>query len=99
MSDLFNMILSLFSAIALFLFGMHIMGEGLENVAQDRLKTFFNKAIKNRVMGAAVGAGVTAIIQSSTATTVMVIGFINAGLMNLHQAVRDRKSTRLNSSH
>ena len=82
-----NILLGLFSGLALFLFGMEFMGDGLENAAGSRLKSFFDKAITNPLKGALVGTIVTAIIQSSRATTVMVVGFVNAGLMSLYQAV------------
>ena len=82
-----NILLGLFSGLALFLFGMEFMGDGLENAAGSRLKSFFDKAITNPFKGALVGTIVTAIIQSSSATTVMVVGFVNAGLMSLYQAV------------
>ena len=82
-----NILLGLFSGLALFLFGMEFMGDGLENAAGSRLKSFFDKAITNPLKGALVGTIVTAIIQSSSATTVMVVGFVNAGLMSLYQAV------------
>lgn len=82
-----NILLGLFGGLALFLFGMEFMGDGLENAAGSRLKSFFDKAITNPFKGALVGTIVTAIIQSSSATTVMVVGFVNAGLMSLYQAV------------
>jgi len=81
-----NMSISLISAIFLFLFGLHFLGEGLKNATQDKLKTFFDIAIKNRVIGAIFGVIITGIIQSSTAVTVMTIGFVNAGLMTIIQA-------------
>ena len=87
MPGFFEIIMSLLSAIAIFMFGMKMMCDGLENVAQEKLKGFFNKAIKNPYMGALVGLIVAGVIQSSTATTVMVVGFVNAGLMNLAQSV------------
>ena len=82
-----NILLGLFSGLALFLFGMEFMGDGLENAAGSRLKSFFDKAITNPLKGALVGTIVTAIIQSSSATTVMVVGFVNARLIHLYQAV------------
>ena len=87
MSDYINIFLGLFSGLALFLFGMEFMADGLENAAGSKLKSFFDKAITNPLKGALVGTIVTAIIQSSSATTVMVVGFVNAGLMSLYQAV------------
>jgi len=86
MSTLMDMSFDLLSAIFIFLFGLHFLGEGIKNTTQDKLKTFFDKAIKNRVVGALFGTVITGIIQSSTAVTVMTIGFVNAGLMTLMQA-------------
>ncbi|MCL1991123.1 MAG: Na/Pi cotransporter family protein [Defluviitaleaceae bacterium] len=74
------------SAIFIFLFGLHFLAEGLKNATQDHLKLFFDKAIKNRVFGAIFGTIITGLTQSSTAVTVMTIGFVNAGLMTLLQA-------------
>lgn len=76
----------LIGAIFIFLFGLHFLAEGLKNAAQDKLKIFFDKAIKNRVFGALFGTLITAVTQSSTAVTVMTIGFVNAGVMTLLQA-------------
>lgn len=84
--DAFSMIISLFGGLGLFLYGMHIMGDGLENAAGDKMKFFFEKLTSNPILGVMTGAIVTATIQSSSATTVMVVGFVNAGLMNLYQA-------------
>lgn len=70
-----------------FLYGMQMMSDGLEKAAGDRLKSILEKLTSNRFLGVLVGAVITAIIQSSSATTVMVIGFVNARLMNLRQAV------------
>ena len=81
-----SMPINLLGAIFIFLFGLHFMGEGLKNATQGKLKAFFNKAIKNRVIGAIFGTIITGIVQSSTAVTVMTIGFVNAGLMTLMQA-------------
>ena len=80
-------IFMLFGGLALFLYGMNIMSEGLEIAAGDRLKSILEKLTSNRVLGMLVGAGITAVIQSSSATTVMVVGFVNSGLMTLRQAV------------
>jgi len=74
------------SAIFIFLFGLHFLAEGLKNATQDKLKLFFDKAIQNRVLGAIFGTIITAVTQSSTAVTVMTIGFVNAGVMTLLQA-------------
>lgn len=80
------MLVQLFGGLGLFLYGMKMMGDGLENAAGDRLKTILEKVTTNPVIGILVGAAVTTVIQSSSATTVMVVGFVNAGLMNLFQA-------------
>lgn len=76
----------LIGGLGLFLFGMKLMGDGLENAAGEKLKSIIEKVTSNRIIGVLVGAFVTAIIQSSSATTVMVVSFVNAGLMNLVQA-------------
>ena len=73
--------------LGMFLYGMNVMADGLQKSAGDRMKHLLEFLTRNRVMGILVGAGVTAIIQSSSATTVMVVGFVNAGLMTLVQAV------------
>ncbi|MCP4284997.1 MAG: Na/Pi cotransporter family protein [Gammaproteobacteria bacterium] len=79
--------MKLFGGLALFLFGMEQMSESLKAVAGERMKTILAKLTSNRFMGAATGAFVTAIIQSSSVTTVLVVGFITAGLMSLSQSV------------
>ncbi|MFQ9515816.1 MAG: Na/Pi cotransporter family protein [Eubacterium sp.] len=84
--DIFN-ILSLIGGLALFLFGMNIMGDALEKRAGNQLKNILEKLTASRWKGFLLGAGVTAIIQSSSATTVMVVGFVNSGIMNLKQAI------------
>ena len=80
-------ILSLLGGLALFLYGMHMMSDGLEEAAGDRMKTILEKLTSNRFLGILVGALITAVIQSSSATTVMVVGFVNSKLMTLSQAV------------
>ena len=80
-------VLSLLGGLALFLYGMHMMSGGLEAAAGNRMKSILEKLTANRFLGVAVGAGITAVIQSSSATTVMVVGFVNSGLMSLRQAV------------
>ena len=85
-----NTILNIFSllgSLAMFLYGMKVMSEGLEKFAGDRLRTILASMTKNRVTGVLTGIFVTAIIQSSSATTVMIVSFVNAGLMNLTQAI------------
>lgn len=76
-----------FGGLGLFIYGMHLMAAGLQKAAGKRLEQIIGVLTKNRVIGVFVGAMVTAIIQSSSATTVMVVGFVNAGIMNLNQAV------------
>ncbi|MBQ8213983.1 MAG: Na/Pi cotransporter family protein [Clostridia bacterium] len=84
--DLFN-VLTLIGGLCLFLFGMNIMGQALERSAGNRLQSMLGKLTTNKVAGLLTGIGVTAIIQSSSATTVMVVGFVNSGLMSLRQAI------------
>ena len=79
--------LSMVGGLALFLYGMHIMGEGLSKASGGKLETLLEKLTNNRLKAVLVGAGVTALIQSSSATTVMVVGFVNSGIMKLSQAV------------
>ena len=78
--------MSLLGGLALFLYGMKLMGEGLEKAAGDRLKRLLEALTRNPLMGLLVGVVFTMIIQSSSATTVMVVGFVNAGLLDLMQA-------------
>ena len=80
-------ILSMAGGLGLFLFGIRTMGDGLENAAGAKLKRMLEVLTGNRFLAVLVGFVVTAIIQSSTATTVMVVGFVNAGMMTLNQAV------------
>ena len=81
-----SMTMSLLGGLALFLYGMKLMGEGLEKAAGDRLKRLLESLTRNPLMGLLVGVVFTMIIQSSSATTVMVVGFVNAGLLDLMQA-------------
>lgn len=78
---------SLLGGLALFLYGMQMMSGGLEAAAGNRMKQILEKLTANRFLGILVGAGITAVIQSSSATTVMVVGFVNSGMMTLSQAV------------
>ena len=80
-------VLSLFGGLALFLYGMQMMSNGLEATAGNKMKSILEKLTSNRIKGVLVGAGITAVIQSSSATTVMAVGFVNSGLMTLQQAV------------
>ena len=83
----FTEIASLFGGLAMFLLGMKMMSDGLEQAAGNKMKLILEKLTSNRFLGVAVGAVITAIIQSSSATTVMVVGFVNSGLMTLRQAI------------
>lgn len=83
----FEMILGLLGGLALFLYGMQMMSDGLEDAAGNRMKKIVEKLTSNRFLGVAVGTIITAVIQSSSATTVMVVGFVNSGMMTLKQAV------------
>jgi len=82
-----TMVFGLIGGLGLFLYGMKVMGDGLEKAAGERLKKLIEILTNNRVMGVLVGTVVTGIIQSSSATTVMVVGFVNAGIMSLTQAI------------
>ena len=84
--DLFD-VLALIGGLCLFLFGMKVMGDGLERRAGSGLKSLLAKLSNNKIVGFLTGLGVTAVIQSSSATTVMVVGFVNSGLMTLKQSV------------
>lgn len=84
--DIFD-VLSMIGGLALFLYGMHIMGEGLSKASGGKLESILEKLTSNPVKAVLLGAGVTAVIQSSSATTVMVVGFVNSGIMKLTQAV------------
>lgn len=82
-----NIILGLLGGLALFLYGMQMMSAGLEAAAGNRMKVILERLTSNRFLDVAVGAGITAVIQSSSATTVMVVGFVNSGMLTLQQAV------------
>lgn len=79
--------LNLIGGLCLFLFGMNLMGQALERRAGSGLRSLLEKMTRNRLMGLLAGLGVTAVIQSSSATTVMVVGFVNSGLMTLRQSI------------
>ena len=83
--SIFN-VLSMIGGLALFLYGMHLMGEGLSKASGGKLESILEKLTSNPVKAVLLGAGVTAVIQSSSATTVMVVGFVNSGIMRLSQA-------------
>ena len=84
--DFFN-ILTMIGGLALFLYGMHILGEGLTKVSGGKMERLLEKLTSSALKAMLLGAGVTAVIQSSSATTVMVVGFVNSGIMKLSQAV------------
>ena len=82
-----EMLFKFVGGLGMFLYGMHVMAEGLQKTAGGKMKKLLGVLTNNRILAVLVGAAVTAIIQSSSATTVMVVGFVNAGLLNLTQAV------------
>ena len=82
-----SMVIPFIGGLAMFIYGMNIMADGLQNAAGSKMKKILEVLTQNKLMGILLGALVTAIIQSSSATTVMVVGFVNAGLMNLTQAI------------
>ncbi len=84
--DIFNL-LNMIGGLSLFLYGMNIMGDGLSKMAGGKLETILETLTKKRIFAVLLGAGVTAVIQSSSATTVMVVGFVNSGIMKLSQSV------------
>ena len=83
----FELLLGLLGGLALFLYGMQMMSTNLEAAAGNKMKQILERLTSNRFLGVLVGAVITALIQSSSATTVMVVGFVNSGLMTLNQAV------------
>lgn len=80
-------VIALLSGVALFLFGMNLMGDGLKKVAGSKLELILYKLTSNSIKGILLGTGVTAVIQSSSATSVMVVGFVNSGMMKVKQAI------------
>ena len=82
-----SIIIPFIGGLGMFIYGMQIMAQGLENAAGNRMKSMLGALTRNKFFGVLLGAAVTAIIQSSSATTVMVVGFVNAGIMNLTQAM------------
>ncbi len=79
-------IMGLLGGLALFLYGMQMMSNGLELAARNQMRDIMKKITSNRIIGVLTGALITAVIQSSSATTVMVVGFVNSGIMTLEQA-------------
>ena len=84
--DFFD-VLTMVGGLALFLYGMHVLGEGLSRASGGRLEQILEKLTYSKWRAVLLGAGVTAVIQSSSATTVMVVGFVNSGIMKLSQAI------------
>ena len=84
--DIFDLLI-LIGGLCLFMYGMNVMGESLERFAGGKLQSILNKFTTNKFAGFLTGLGVTAIIQSSSATTVMVVGFVNSGIMSLKQGI------------
>lgn len=82
-----DIIIPFAGGLGMFIYGMQIMAQGLENAAGNRMKSLLEALTRNKLMGVILGAFITAVIQSSSATTVMVVGFVNAGIMNLTQAM------------
>lgn len=85
-ANIITTILTMIAGLSVFMFGLKTMSERIEKQAGSKLRKIFAKATDNKLMGTGIGAGVTAIIQSSSATTVMVVGFVNAGILSLTQA-------------
>ena len=82
-----SIIIPFLGGLGMFIYGMQIMAQGLENAAGNKMKSLLEALTKNKLLGVLLGAFITAVIQSSSATTVMVVGFVNAGIMNLTQAM------------
>ena len=87
MNENVKVVFGLIGGLALFLYGMNSMSDALQKAAGERMKKILGFLTRNPIMGALAGALVTAVLQSSSATTVMVIGFVSAGLMSLPQAI------------
>lgn len=85
--DYVNIIVPFIGGLGMFIYGMQIMAQGLENAAGNRMKSMLEALTRNKFFGVLLGALITAVIQSSSATTVMVVGFVNAGIMSLNQAM------------
>ena len=83
--DIFDF-LTMVGGLALFLYGMRVLGDGLKKASGGKMEHILEKLTSNKLMAVLLGAGVTAVIQSSSATTVMVVGFVNSGVMTLKQA-------------
>ena len=84
--DIFS-VLNLIGGLALFLYGINVMGDGLKKTSGGKLEGILGKITSNKVVAVLIGAAVTAVMQSSSATTVMIVGFVNSGLMELSKSV------------
>ncbi len=82
-----ELVFGIFGGLGLFIYGIHLMGDGLQRVAGDKFRNVLKAFTSHPIKGVLVGAGITALIQSSSATTVMVVGFVNAGLMTFVQSL------------
>ena len=87
MKENMQIVFGLLGGLAVFIYGMNLMSESLQKAAGEKMKSILALLTKNRIMGVIAGALVTAVLQSSSATTVMAIGFVSAGLMSLPQAI------------
>ena len=87
MSEGFKMVATVLGGLALFVYGMGLMSDGLKATAGEKMKAALAYMTRNRVCAILAGAGVTALVQSSSATSVMTVGFVNAGLLSLEQAI------------
>ena len=85
--EILEILIPFAGGLGMFIYGMQTMAQGLENAAGGKMKSFLEILTRNKFLGVLLGAGITAVIQSSSATTVMVVGFVNAGIMNLQQAM------------
>ena len=86
-SEIVQMIITLLGGLAVFIYGMNLMSDGLQKAAGEKMKNILALLTRNPLIGVLAGAVTTAVLQSSSATTVMVIGFVSAGLMTLKQAI------------
>ena len=87
MSEGFKMVATVLGGLALFVYGMGLMSDGLKATAGEKMKAVLGYMTRNRLFAILAGAGVTALVQSSSATSVMTVGFVNAGLLSLEQAI------------
>jgi len=97
--DWSHIVFNLLGGLGIFLFGIKTMSSGMQQLAGNRIKRTFDKLTNNRFVGLLVGLSVTALIQSSSATTVMIVGFINAGLMELSSAVGSHTRREHRNNH